>query len=112
MFGLPLFRAGSVPKGRTESAGRKFHPRRTAAHPGRTADHSEAEDLIEKARELTGLRTKKAVVEAGLRALIKLHEQSDVRKLWGRLHWQEPEAPAAPETPEPEKKGKSRGGRR
>ncbi|HVG07457.1 MAG TPA: type II toxin-antitoxin system VapB family antitoxin [Thermoanaerobaculia bacterium] len=71
------------------------------------------ENLVEEARRLTGVRTKKALVEAGLRALIKLHEQSDVRKLWGRLHWQEPEAPAAPETPDlPEKKGKSRGGRR
>ncbi len=71
------------------------------------------EDLVQEARRLTGLRTKKAVVEAGLRALIKLHEQSDVRKLWGRLHWQDPEAPAAPETVEaPEKKGKSRAGRR
>jgi Bacterial antitoxin of type II TA system, VapB len=71
------------------------------------------ENLVEEARRLTGVKTKKALVEAGLRALIKLHEQSDVRKLWGRLHWQEPEAPAAPETLEPpEKKGKGRGGRR
>lgn len=69
------------------------------------------EELVEKARELTGLRTKKAVVEAGLRALIKLNEQSDVRKLWGRLHWQEPEAPAAP-AEVPEKGGKRRGGHR
>ena len=74
------------------------------------------EKLVSEARRLTGLRTKKAVVEAGLRALIKLHEQSDVRKLWGRLHWQDPEAPAVPEGAEtaeaPEKKGKSRAGRR
>jgi len=71
------------------------------------------EDLIQQARRLSGLRTKKALVEAGLRALIKLHEQSDVRKLWGRLHWQDPEAPMAPETAAaPEKKGKSRAGRR
>ena len=71
------------------------------------------EKLVEEARRLTGLRTKKALVEAGLRALIKLNEQSDVRKLWGRLHWQDPEAPVAPETTEaPEKKGKGRAGRR
>jgi len=71
------------------------------------------EDLVQEARRLTGVRTKKALVEAGLRALIKLHEQSDVRKLWGRLHWQDPEAPATPETAAmPEKKGKSRGGHR
>lgn len=71
------------------------------------------EDLVREARRLTGAKTKKALMEEALRALIKLHEQSDVRKLWGRLHWQEPEAPAAPEPPEaPEKKGKGRAGRR
>ncbi|HZN58053.1 MAG TPA: type II toxin-antitoxin system VapB family antitoxin [Planctomycetota bacterium] len=73
------------------------------------------EELVEKARELTGLRTKKAVVEAGLRALIKLNEQSDVRKLWGRLPWQEPQtAGTQVETPEeaPQKGGKRRGGHR
>ena len=71
------------------------------------------EALVEEARRLTGVRTKKALVEAGLRALIKLNEQSDVRKLWGRLHWQDPEAPTAPAVEEaPEKKGKGRGGRR
>lgn len=71
------------------------------------------EDLVREARRLTGVRTKKALMKEALRALIKLHEQSDVRKLWGRLHWQEPEAPAAPETAEaPEKKGKARAGRR
>ncbi|HET9229464.1 MAG TPA: type II toxin-antitoxin system VapB family antitoxin [Thermoanaerobaculia bacterium] len=64
-------------------------------------------DLMEKARRATGLKTKKAVVEAGLRALIQLGEQADVRKLWGRLHWQEPEA-----APAAEKKGKARAGRR
>jgi Arc/MetJ family transcription regulator len=65
------------------------------------------EALVSEARRLTGLRTKKAVVEAGLRALIKLHKQSDVRQLWGRLHWQDPAAP-----PAPEKEEKSRAGRR
>ena len=67
------------------------------------------EDLVRRARELTGLRTKKALVEAALRALIQLNEQSDVRKLWGRLHWQEPGAPAEEV---PEKGGKGRAGRR
>lgn len=70
------------------------------------------EDLIRKAREVTGLRTKKALVDAGLRALIQLNEQSEVRKLWGRLHWQEPEPPEEPAAEMPEKRGKSRGGRR
>jgi Arc/MetJ family transcription regulator len=64
------------------------------------------EELVEKARELTGIRTKKALVEAGLRALIKLNDQADVRQLWGRLHWQEPRPEAV------EKGGKRRGGDR
>lgn len=68
------------------------------------------EELVSRARALTGLRTKKALVEAGLRALIKINEQADVRQLWGRLHWREPDAPEPPELPE--KGGKGRAGRR
>lgn len=65
------------------------------------------EKLVAEARRLTGLRTKKAVVEAGLRALIELNKQAEVRQLWGRLHWQDPGAP------EPvEEKGKGRARRR
>lgn len=71
------------------------------------------EELVRRARELTGLRTKKALVDAALRALIQVNEQSDVRKLWGRLHWQDPGAPAAPVVEEvPEKGGMGRAGRR
>lgn len=65
------------------------------------------EKLVAEARRLTGLRTKKAVVEAGLRALIDLNKQAEVRQLWGRLHWQDPGAL------EPtEEKGKGRARRR
>lgn len=46
------------------------------------------EGLIEKARRLTGLRTKRAVVEAGLQALIRLKEQEEILRLAGRVHWQ------------------------
>lgn len=73
------------------------------------------EKLMNEARRLTGLRTKKAVVEAALRALIKFHGQADVRQLWGRLHWQDPSAPAEPPAatePETGKGGKGRAGRR
>lgn len=49
----------------------------------------EIEDaLVEKARKLTGLKTKRAVVEEGLRALIRLKEQEKVRELFGKLHWE------------------------
>jgi hypothetical protein len=69
------------------------------------------EKLVAEARRLTGLRTKKAIVDAGLRALIQLHRQADVRQLWGRLHWQDPGAPAV-SAAAPEEKGKGRAGRR
>ena len=54
-------------------------------------------ELVARAMQLTGLRTKRAVVEAGLQALITLNEQQEVRDLRGRLHWQgnEPATPAA-----------------
>jgi Arc/MetJ family transcription regulator len=44
--------------------------------------------LVEKARRLTGLKTKRAVVEEGLRTLIRLKEQEKVRGLFGKLHWE------------------------
>ena len=52
------------------------------------------ENLVADALRLTGLRTKKAVVEEGLRALIRLHEQRDVRRLRGMLRWEDPEPQA------------------
>ena len=64
------------------------------------------EKLLSEARRLTGLKTKRALVEAGLQALIRLHAQAEVRQLWGRLHWQDPSEP------ETGKGGKGRAGRR
>ena len=45
------------------------------------------DELVEKALKLTGLKTKKAVVEEGLRTLIRLKEQESVRDLFGKLPW-------------------------
>ena len=53
------------------------------------------ENLVAEALRLTGLRTKKAVVEEGLRALIRLHEQRDARRLRGMLRWEDPEPQVA-----------------
>lgn len=64
------------------------------------------EELVSEALRLTGLRTKKAVVEEGLRVLIRLHEQADVRRLRGMAQWEEPAAQTAA------KKGKGRAGPR
>jgi Arc/MetJ family transcription regulator len=44
--------------------------------------------LIQKALQLSGLKTKRAVVEAGLRMLIRVREQEEILKLAGRVHWQ------------------------
>jgi Arc/MetJ family transcription regulator len=72
------------------------------------------ESLVAEAMRLSGLRTKKSVVEEGLRALIRLHRQTDVRRLRGLLHWQDPEprSPAEEETEkgEPAKKRGRRAG--
>jgi len=74
------------------------------------------EELIAEAMQRSGLSTKRAVVEAGLRALLLLHTQAEVRDLRGRLHWQgdEESLPAARTTatatrpPKPSaKKGRS-----
>lgn len=46
------------------------------------------EQLIERAKWLTGLKTKRAVVEEALRTLIQMKEQAQVSDLRGKLHWE------------------------
>jgi Arc/MetJ family transcription regulator len=46
------------------------------------------DSLIERAKTLTGLKTKREVVEESLRLLIRLYEQEEVRSLRGKLHWE------------------------
>jgi len=46
------------------------------------------DQLMEQAMKATGLPTKKAVVEAGLRLLIQVQAQSGVRRLRGQVDWQ------------------------
>jgi Arc/MetJ family transcription regulator len=45
------------------------------------------DELLEQALRLTGLKTKRAVVEQGLRALIRLGRQRKVLDLAGKVHW-------------------------
>lgn len=45
------------------------------------------DDLINRARQLTGIKTKKQVIQEALRLLIQLREQENVRALRGKLHW-------------------------
>ena len=46
------------------------------------------DDLVRKAMKATGLTTKRAVVEEGLRLLVKLKAQSAIRRLRGRIQWE------------------------
>lgn len=45
------------------------------------------DQLMKEALELSGFRTKKDAVEAGLRLLIKFGRQAEVRNFRGKLKW-------------------------
>ena len=44
--------------------------------------------LLAEAMAATRLRTKRKVVEAGLRLLARQKRQADARKLFGRIRWE------------------------
>jgi Arc/MetJ family transcription regulator len=44
--------------------------------------------LMRKAMRLSGLSTKKAVVEAALRVLLRTHSQLGIRRLRGKVQWE------------------------
>jgi Arc/MetJ family transcription regulator len=46
------------------------------------------DDLMARALELSGLKTKRATVEQGLRLLIKLKQQERVGELFGKVRWE------------------------
>jgi Arc/MetJ family transcription regulator len=43
--------------------------------------------LMKQALHLTKLKTKRAVVEAGLRMLVRVKGQEEMLKLPGKVHW-------------------------
>jgi len=45
------------------------------------------ERLIRQAMRATGLKTKRAVVEAGLKLLVQIKAQTGIRKLRGKVVW-------------------------
>ncbi|HOT90746.1 MAG TPA: type II toxin-antitoxin system VapB family antitoxin [Anaerolineae bacterium] len=47
------------------------------------------QDLIAEALALTGLKTKKAVIEEALRTLTRLKRQENIHALRGQLHWED-----------------------
>jgi Arc/MetJ family transcription regulator len=46
------------------------------------------ETLVEEAKALTGIKTTRGVIDEALRVLIRLRQQSAVKDLRGRLHWE------------------------
>ena len=44
--------------------------------------------LVERAQKLTGIKTKREVVQEALRTLVLLREQTGVRSLRGKLKWE------------------------
>jgi Arc/MetJ family transcription regulator len=46
-----------------------------------------SDELIEEALRISRLKTKRAVVEAGLRILIRLKRQEDILHLAGKVQW-------------------------
>jgi len=44
--------------------------------------------LVERAQQLTGIQTKREVIQVALKTLVRLQEQAQTRNLRGKLHWQ------------------------
>lgn len=45
------------------------------------------DDLMDDVLKMTGLKTKREAVELGLKTLIRLKKQENIRKLRGKLSW-------------------------
>jgi Arc/MetJ family transcription regulator len=46
------------------------------------------DDLMDEALKRSGLPTKRAAVEEGLRLLIQVKRQAGIRRLRGKVHWE------------------------
>ncbi len=46
------------------------------------------DELIRRAMKATGLKTKKAAVEAGLQMLLQVKAQGGIRRLRGKIQWE------------------------
>ena len=45
------------------------------------------DELMEESLRLTGLRTKREAVELGLRTLVRLRRQAEIKRFRGKLTW-------------------------
>ena len=46
------------------------------------------DELMRRAQETTGIKTKREVVETALRLLVRLRDQEQIRSARGRLAWE------------------------
>ncbi|HEX4855964.1 MAG TPA: type II toxin-antitoxin system VapB family antitoxin [Limnobacter sp.] len=46
------------------------------------------DELMREALKFTGLKTKKEAVELGLKTLVMLQKQAEIRKYKGKLNWE------------------------
>ncbi|SBT04597.1 conserved hypothetical protein [Candidatus Accumulibacter aalborgensis] len=46
------------------------------------------DQLMEDALRATGLKTKREAVELGLRTVLRLRQQEEIRRFRGKLNWQ------------------------
>jgi Arc/MetJ family transcription regulator len=46
------------------------------------------DDLVRRAQKLTGIKTKRAVVEEALRKLIRFKEEEEAFALFGTVNWE------------------------
>ena len=46
------------------------------------------ENLVQRAKKVTGLMTKRAIVEEALKTLIRTREQESLLKLRGKVRWE------------------------
>ena len=58
------------------------------------------EKLMKETLRLTGLKTKREAVELGLRTIVRLRKQQEIRRFRGKLPWQgeRPRLQSSPET--------------
>ncbi len=46
------------------------------------------DELVDRARELTGIRTKKGVITEALKLLVRIREQQSLHELRGKVEWE------------------------
>ena len=46
------------------------------------------DELVRRAQELTGIKSKREVVDQALQVLVRVHEQSGIHQLRGKLKWE------------------------